>query len=146
MRVSVCNCERVFTEQEWRNLVFSLGYVQSAKSVDANTHCCGCTQSGNDDFFLVLYSELEAPNAYLHALINSWLVSDVIGDMGWCGGSTDRASASRSHGFYDPRFEPRQDHKNEFWEFFRVKHVLTHYRCAQSPCVCARIRMITYAR
>ena len=55
-----------------------------------------------------------------------------------------RASDSRSK---YPRLEPRQEHKKYLWEFIRVKHVmLTQCRCAQTLCVYARTRMITYAR
>ena len=36
--------------------------------------------------------------------------------------------------------------KSTTCEFFRVKNVvMTRCRCAQPPCICARIRMITYA-
>ena len=48
----------------------------------------------------------------------------------WRGGSVGRASDSRSK---DRRFEPRlrQEHKNNLWEFFRVKNVvLTRCPCA----------------
>ena len=36
------------------------------------------------------------------------------GVTGWL---NSRASASRSNGFLDPRFEPRQEHKNKFVNF-----------------------------
>ena len=58
-------------------------------------------------------------------------------------------SDSRSKYTKDRRFESRlrQEQKTNLWEFFRVKIVkLTHSRCAQPPCVHARIRIITYAR
>ena len=64
----------------------------------------------------------------------------------WQGGSVGRALDLRSK---DRRSEPRQrqQHKKQFWEFFRVKKiVLTHYRCAQPLCVHAHIRIVTYAR
>ena len=60
------------------------------------------------------------------------------------GGSIAWASDLRSK---DPRFEHRQEHKKNLWEFFWVKNVvLTHCRCARLLCVYARVRMITYAR
>ena len=55
------------------------------------------------------------------------------------GGSIGRASASRSNGFHDDRFESRPEHKHNVWEFFRVKiNVLTRCRCAPLPCVYVR--------
>ena len=56
-----------------------------------------------------------------------FLECDNIG-WGWQGGSSGRASDSRSK---DPRFEPRQEHKKDFWEFFLVKKC-----CADSLSVC----------
>ena len=44
--------------------------------------------------------------------------------LGGRGGSMGRALASRSNGFYDQRFEPRQEHKKNVREFFRVKNVV----------------------
>ena len=39
----------------------------------------------------------------------------------WQGGSTGRASASRSNRFYDQRFKPCQEHQKNVWEFSESK-------------------------
>ena len=54
--------------------------------------------------------------------------------FGWLGGSTGTASASRSNGFCDPRFEPRQEHNKNGESCSESKNVvLTRCRCAQLP-------------
>ena len=60
----------------------------------------------------------------------------------WWVGSVVRALDWRSTGRV---FESRQEHNTNF-EFFRVKKVVpTRCRCAQPPCVYARIRKTMYA-
>ena len=83
-------------------------------------------------FFLHFLSQTDPPNP----------------NPGRQGGSVGRVSDSRSKDPKDRRFEPYlcQAHNTNLSEIFRVKDVLlTRCRCAQTPCIYARTRIIKYA-
>ena len=91
-----------------------------------------------------LFSMIFSPHVQTQSVLGAGWQLHLIGStnfrdrlIGWWGRSVGRASDSRSK---DPRFEPRQEHKNNLWAFFRVWIVVLTRRRALPPCVYWRIR------